>query len=63
MTIFNRSAVFAEVRVDPDLGLARLNRFVGAYDGRCSYTRSGYEIHRPLVADVLDDGAGRCTAR
>jgi xanthine dehydrogenase YagR molybdenum-binding subunit len=30
--IFSFSAVFAEVRVDPDLGLARLNRFVGAYD-------------------------------
>jgi xanthine dehydrogenase YagR molybdenum-binding subunit len=26
------SAVFAEVRVDPDLGLVRLNRCVGAYD-------------------------------
>jgi len=26
------SAVFAEVRVDPDLGIVRLNRFVGAYD-------------------------------
>jgi xanthine dehydrogenase YagR molybdenum-binding subunit len=26
------SAVFAEVRVDPDLGLVRLNRFVRAYD-------------------------------
>ena len=24
--------MFAEVRVDPDLGLVRLNRFVGAYD-------------------------------
>ncbi len=30
--IFRFSAVFAEVRVDPDLGLVRLNRFVGAYD-------------------------------
>ena len=30
--IFSFSAVFAEVRVDPDLGLARLNRLVGAYD-------------------------------
>jgi xanthine dehydrogenase YagR molybdenum-binding subunit len=30
--IFSFSAVFAEVRVDPDFGLARLNRFVGAYD-------------------------------
>jgi len=26
------SAVFAEVRVDPDLGIVRLNRLVGAYD-------------------------------
>jgi hypothetical protein len=26
------SAVFAEVLVDPDLGLVRLNRFIGAYD-------------------------------
>jgi xanthine dehydrogenase YagR molybdenum-binding subunit len=30
--IFSFSAVFAEVRVDPDLGLVHLNRFVGAYD-------------------------------
>jgi xanthine dehydrogenase YagR molybdenum-binding subunit len=30
--LFSFSAVFAEVRVDPDLGLVRLNRFVGAYD-------------------------------
>jgi xanthine dehydrogenase YagR molybdenum-binding subunit len=30
--IFSFSAVFAEVRVDPDLELVRLNRFVGAYD-------------------------------
>jgi xanthine dehydrogenase YagR molybdenum-binding subunit len=30
--IFSFSAVFAEVRVDPELGLVRLNRFVGAYD-------------------------------
>lgn len=30
--IFSFSAGFAEVRVDPDLGLVRLNRFVGAYD-------------------------------
>src|SRR6476660_6526059 len=30
--IFSFSAVFAEVRVDPDLGVVRLNRFVGAYD-------------------------------
>src|SRR5467141_2405773 len=30
--IFSFSAVFAEVRVDPDLGLVRLKRFVGAYD-------------------------------
>jgi xanthine dehydrogenase YagR molybdenum-binding subunit len=30
--IFSFSAVFAEVRVDPDLGLVRVNRFVGAYD-------------------------------
>ena len=30
--IFSFSAVFAEVRVDTDLGLVRLNRFVGAYD-------------------------------
>jgi xanthine dehydrogenase YagR molybdenum-binding subunit len=30
--IFSFSAVFAEVRVDPDLGLVRLTRFVGAYD-------------------------------
>jgi xanthine dehydrogenase YagR molybdenum-binding subunit len=30
--IFSFSAVFAEVSVDPDLGLVRLNHFVGAYD-------------------------------
>jgi xanthine dehydrogenase YagR molybdenum-binding subunit len=30
--VFSFSAVFAEVRIDPDLGLVRLNRFVGAYD-------------------------------
>ena len=30
--IFSFSAVFAEVRVDEDLGLVRLSRFVGAYD-------------------------------
>jgi xanthine dehydrogenase YagR molybdenum-binding subunit len=30
--IFSFSAVFAEVRIDPELGLVRLNRFVGAYD-------------------------------
>jgi xanthine dehydrogenase YagR molybdenum-binding subunit len=30
--IFSFSAVFAEIRVDPDFGLVRLNRFVGAYD-------------------------------
>jgi xanthine dehydrogenase YagR molybdenum-binding subunit len=30
--IFSFSAVFAEVRVDPDLGLARVSRVVGAYD-------------------------------
>jgi xanthine dehydrogenase YagR molybdenum-binding subunit len=30
--IFSFSSVFAEVRVDEDLGLVRLNRLVGAYD-------------------------------
>jgi xanthine dehydrogenase YagR molybdenum-binding subunit len=30
--IFSFSAVFAEVHVDPDLGLVGLRRFVGAYD-------------------------------
>ena len=30
--IFSFGAVFAEVRVDPDFGTVRLNRFVGAYD-------------------------------
>ncbi len=30
--IFSFSAVFAEVRIDPDLALVRLNRVVGAYD-------------------------------
>jgi xanthine dehydrogenase YagR molybdenum-binding subunit len=31
-SIFSFSAVFAEVRVDEELGLVRLSRFVGAYD-------------------------------
>ena len=30
--IFSFAALFAEVRVDPDFGVVRLNRFVGAYD-------------------------------
>jgi len=30
--IFSFSAVFAEVRIDPDLGLVRLTRFLGVYD-------------------------------
>jgi xanthine dehydrogenase YagR molybdenum-binding subunit len=30
--IFSFSALFAEVRVDEDLGVVRLSRFVGAYD-------------------------------
>jgi xanthine dehydrogenase YagR molybdenum-binding subunit len=30
--IFSFAAIFAEVRVDLDFGLVRLNRFVGAYD-------------------------------
>ncbi|WMT76379.1 xanthine dehydrogenase family protein molybdopterin-binding subunit [Bradyrhizobium sp. Ash2021] len=30
--IFSFAAVFAEVRVDPELGVVRLNRLVGAYD-------------------------------
>ena len=30
--IFSFSAIFAEVRVDPELGLVRLNRVVAAYD-------------------------------
>jgi xanthine dehydrogenase YagR molybdenum-binding subunit len=30
--VFSFSAVFAEVRVDPDLGLVRLSRVVGTYD-------------------------------
>ncbi|HEY3852056.1 MAG TPA: xanthine dehydrogenase family protein molybdopterin-binding subunit, partial [Steroidobacteraceae bacterium] len=30
--IFSFSAVFAEVRIDPDFGLVRLSRLVGAYD-------------------------------
>lgn len=30
--VFSFSAVFAEVRVDPDLGIVRLSRYVGAYD-------------------------------
>jgi xanthine dehydrogenase YagR molybdenum-binding subunit len=30
--IFSFVATFAEVRVDPEFGVMRLNRFVGAYD-------------------------------
>lgn len=30
--VFSFSAVFAEVRIDAELGLVRLNRFLGAYD-------------------------------
>ena len=30
--VFSFSTVFAEVRVDPELGLVRLNRVVGSYD-------------------------------
>jgi xanthine dehydrogenase YagR molybdenum-binding subunit len=30
--VFSFAAVFAEVRVDPEFGLVRLNRYVGAYD-------------------------------
>ena len=30
--VFSFAAVFAQVRVDPDFGLVRLDRFVGAYD-------------------------------
>jgi xanthine dehydrogenase YagR molybdenum-binding subunit len=30
--VFSFSAVFAEVRIDVELGLVRLNRFLGAYD-------------------------------
>jgi xanthine dehydrogenase YagR molybdenum-binding subunit len=33
--VFSFAAVFAEVRVDPDFGTVRLNRFVGAYDAGC----------------------------
>lgn len=30
--VFSFAAVFAEVHIDPDFGLVRLNRYVGAYD-------------------------------
>src|SRR5262249_34291919 len=30
--VFSFAAVFAQVRVDPDFGLVRLDRLVGAYD-------------------------------
>lgn len=33
--VFSFSAVFAEVRVDPDLPLVRVNRLVGVYDAGC----------------------------
>ena len=35
--IFSFSAVFAEVRVDPDFGLVRLNRVVGSYECRSDH--------------------------
>jgi xanthine dehydrogenase YagR molybdenum-binding subunit len=40
--VLSFSAVFAEVRVDPHLGLVRVNRFVGAYDaGRIINPKTG----------------------
>ncbi|HSY38597.1 MAG TPA: molybdopterin cofactor-binding domain-containing protein, partial [Polyangia bacterium] len=40
-SIFSFSAIFAEVLVDPDLGLVRVNRVVGAYDaGRIINTKT-----------------------
>jgi CO/xanthine dehydrogenase Mo-binding subunit len=46
--IFSFSAVFAEVRVDPDFGLVRLNRVVGAYDATGKRIRD-----LPITAEKL----------
>ena len=48
--IFSFSAVFAEVRVDPDFGLVRLNRVVGAYDaGRIINPKRRHAVRRSVA--------------
>jgi xanthine dehydrogenase YagR molybdenum-binding subunit len=61
--IFCFSAVFAEVRVDPDLGLVRLNHFVGAYDaGRIilGFTMIGAAAGEVMAAVQTAMLAGLC---
>lgn len=54
--IFSFSAVFAEVRVEPDLGIVRLNRFVGTYDdGRPSLRAVGPQGPRLKQRQDLED--------
>jgi len=49
--IFSFSAVFAEMRVDPDLGLVRLNRFLGVYDaGRIINPKTARSQAKPRTA-------------
>ena len=48
--ILSFSAVFAEVRVDPDFGLVRLNRVVGAYDaGRIINPKRRHAVRRSVA--------------
>ena len=54
--IFSFSAVFAEVRVDPDFGLARLNRVVGAYDaGRIINPKRRHAARRSVASSGVWD--------
>ena len=58
--VFSFSAVFAEVRVDPDLGLVRLNRFVGAYDaGRIINPKTA---RSQAIGGVIGASAKRCSS-
>ena len=54
--IFSFSAVFAEVRVDPDFGLVRLNRVVGAYDaGRIINPKRRHAARRSVASSGVWD--------
>ena len=52
--VFSFSAVFAEVRVDPDLGLARVTRFVGAYD--CGQVVNSKSARSQAIGGILRGG-------
>jgi xanthine dehydrogenase YagR molybdenum-binding subunit len=58
--IFSFAAVFAEVRVDPDLGLVRMSRFVGAYDAGASSTPGPRAARRSAVSS--GESARRCSS-